>query len=281
MTVDPLFPPRPFAACCLLLAHTRTTHTGHAHTHTGQQPPNITARKQLATAPQATALSTLAAMRLKRSLGAGLPAFLLVTSVSGQCADAFVPSSSLPDARPSVRQTRPFPGAPLHLKKGGTKKKKVKGNTITVNKLAFRNYEVLETWEAGIALVGTEVKSIRDGKMNIRDGFIKPSKNGRSCTLMNVHIGKHSTAGEFFQHEERRPRDLLLHKEEARRLLQKSDRMPGMTIVPLKAYWNDGNKVKFEIGLCRGKNVRDKRQDIKDREGKREANRMIKNFNYR
>ncbi len=123
--------------------------------------------------------------------------------------------------------------------------------------------------------------SIRNGKLNIRDGFVKPNKNGRSCALMNVHIGKHSTAGEFFQHDERRPRDLLLHKTEARRLLQKTDRVPGMTIVPLKCYWNDQNKVKFEIGLCRGKNLRDKRQDIKEREGKREASRMIKNFNVR
>jgi len=70
----------------------------------------------------------------------------------------------------------------LHLKKGGKKKKKVQSSTITVNKLAYRNYEVLEKWEAGISLVGTEVKSIRDGKMNIRDGFVKPNKNGRSCT---------------------------------------------------------------------------------------------------
>ena len=100
--------------------------------------------------------------------------------------------------------------------------------------------------------------------MNIRDGFVKANKKGRSCSLMNVHIGKHSTAGEFFQHEERRPRDLLLHKQEARKLLQKTDRQPGMTIVPLKAYWSDQNKVKFEIGLCRGKNVRDKRQDIQE-----------------
>ncbi|KAL3787200.1 hypothetical protein HJC23_010210 [Cyclotella cryptica] len=124
-------------------------------------------------------------------------------------------------------------------------------------------------------------RSIRDGKMNIRDGWIKPNKNGRSCTLMNVHIGKHATAGEFFQHEERRPRDLLLHKGEARKLLQKTDRQPGMTIVPLKAYWSDQNKVKFEIGLCRGKDLRDKRDDIQEREGKREAERMIKNFNFR
>ena len=176
---------------------------------------------------------------------------------------------------------RPLPVAPLYLKKGGKKKKKVKSNVITVNKLAYRNYEVLEKLEVGISLVGTEVKSIRDGKMNIRDGFVKANKNGRSCTLMNVHIGKHNMAGEFFNHEERRPRPLLLHKQEARRLLQKTDRAPGMTIVPLKAYWNDGNKVKFEIGLCRGKNLRDKRQDIMARESKREESRMIKNFNVR
>ena len=117
--------------------------------------------------------------------------------------------------------------------------------------------------------------------MNIRDGFVKPNKNCRSCTLMNVHIGKHSMASEFFNHEERRPRSLLLHKKEARKLLQKTDRQPGMTIVPLKAYWSDNNKVKFEIGLCRGKNVRDKRQDVAEREAKRDTNRMIKNFNFR
>lgn len=115
--------------------------------------------------------------------------------------------------------------------------------------------------------------------MNIRDGFIKVNKNGRSCTMMNIHIGKHSSAGEFFQHEERRPRDLLLHKQEAQKLLKKTDRLPGMTIVPLSAYWSDQNKVKFKIGLCRGKNARDKRQDIQEREGKRDAQRMIKNFN--
>eukprot|EP00804_Cyclotella_cryptica_P024390 CCRYP_018572-RA/>CCRYP_018572-RA protein AED:0.36 eAED:0.08 QI:0/0/0/1/1/1/2/0/162 len=79
---------------------------------------------------------------------------------------------------------------------------------------------------------------------------------------------------------ERRPTDRLLHKGEARKLLQKTDRQPGMTVVPLKAYWSDQNKVKFEMGLCRGKDLRDKRDDIQKREGKREADRMIKNFNF-
>jgi SsrA-binding protein len=200
---------------------------------------------------------------------------------NGTCSCALAAFLSTSAILPSMWTQRPLPTVQLYLKKAGTKKKKVKSNIITVNKLAFRNYEVLETLEVGISLVGTEVKSIRDGKMNIRDGFVKANKNGRSCTLMNVHIGKHNTAGEFFNHEERRPRPLLLHKQEARRLLQKTDRMPGMTIVPLKAYWNDGNKVKFEIGLCRGKNLRDKRQDIMERESKREESRMIKNFNVR
>ncbi|KAL3807162.1 hypothetical protein ACHAXA_011363 [Cyclostephanos tholiformis] len=213
---------------------------------------------------------------------AGFSAILLAVllPLRGIClADALLrPNVSIVTHR-VMQQRRHHLVAPLQLKRGGTKKKKDRGNTITVNKLAFRNYEVLEKWEAGISLLGTEVKSIRDGKMNIRDGYIKPNKNGRSCQLMNVHIGKHATAGEFFQHEERRPRDLLLNKQEARRLLQKTDRMPGMTVVPLKAYWNEQNKVKFEIGLCRGKNVRDKREDIKEREDRRDTNRMIKNFN--
>lgn len=216
-------------------------------------------------------------MMLERS-PAGFPAILLFTLYFNLAVSFSPPSMPTGSAHHAMQQHRLLV-APLHLKKGGTKKKKDRGNTITVNKLAFRNYEVIEKWEAGISLLGTEVKSIRDGKMNIRDGFVKPNKNGRSCTLLGVHIGKHATAGEFFQHEERRPRDLLLHKKEARKLLQQTDRMPGMTIVPLKAYWSEQNKVKFEIGLCRGKNVRDKREDIKEREDKRETNRMMKNFN--
>jgi SsrA-binding protein len=161
--------------------------------------------------------------------------------------------------------------------KSGTKKKKPKDGTICVNRNARRNYEILETLEAGISLKGTEVKSIRDGKMDMRDGFVKTAKNGRSCTLMNVHIGKHSMSGAFFQHEEKRPRDLLVHRSEARKLMQKTE-LQGMTIVPLKAYFNSDNKVKIQIALCKGKNVRDKRADIKERDVLRDTNRIIKNF---
>jgi SsrA-binding protein len=167
----------------------------------------------------------------------------------------------------------------LYAKSGTKKKKKGPGsNTVAVNRIAYRNYEVLDTFEAGISLLGTEVKSIRDGKLNLRDGYVKPAKNGRSCTLHNVHVGKCQYVGaEYFQHEEKRPRSLLLHRSEARKLLQQTEQL-GMTVVPLKAYWNEQNKLKIQIALCRGKNVRDKRATIQERDMKRETNRIIKNF---
>ena len=159
--------------------------------------------------------------------------------------------------------------------KSGKKKKKVNDGTISVNRIAYRNYEIVETLEAGVSLTGTEVKAIRDGKLNLRDGYVRPISNG--AVLYNVHIGKHSMAGEYFQHEERRPRNLLVHKQEARKWKQQTEQS-GMTIVPLKAYFDKNNRVKLQVALCRGKNVRDKRQDIKNRDAKREENRIIKNF---
>ncbi len=165
----------------------------------------------------------------------------------------------------------------LFAKKSGKKKKKGNDGTIAVNRAAYRNYEIIDTLDAGISLLGSEVKSARDGKMNIRDGFVRPERNGRTCILYNVHIGKHTMTSEYFQHEERRARTLLIRKEESRKLLQQVERQ-GMTIVPLKAYFNDRNIVKIQIALCKGKNVRDKRQDIKNREAKKDAERMIKSF---
>lgn len=205
-----------------------------------------------------------------RASAIALVAFFVTVASS---VDSFVPVGNriAPDRSQRSLRTQLY-------KKSGKKKKKPAGNTIAVNRGARRNYEVISTMEAGVSLKGTEVKSIRDGKMNIQDGFIRPSADGRGCTLYNVHIGKHSMSAEYFQHEERRPRPLLVHKEEARKLLQQTDGNPGMTIVPLKAYFNDRNMVKFEIALCRGKDGRDKRQDIKDREAKRDTQRMVKNF---
>lgn len=161
--------------------------------------------------------------------------------------------------------------------KSGKKKKKPKDGTIAVNRAARRNYEIISTYDAGVSLLGSEVKSIRNGKMNLGDGYVRPSGNGRSCTLFNVHIGKNPSSGPYFQHEELRPRQLLLRKEESRKLLRAVEQS-GMTIVPLKAYFSEKNFVKIQIGLGRGKNVRDKRAAIKDREAKRDADRMVKNF---
>ena len=189
---------------------------------------------------------------------------------------AFVTPFTVGQPASSASSASPFKRSRLYAKRS---KKKVRpnSNVIATNRQARRNYEVIETMEAGISLLGTEVKSIRDGKMTIRDGYIRPSKDGRSCMLYNVHIGKHSMTGEYFQHEERRERRLLVHKQQARKFLQQTE-ASGMTIVPLKAYFNDQNKVKLEIGLCKGKNVRDKRADIKNREAKREEQRIIKSF---
>jgi SsrA-binding protein len=174
-------------------------------------------------------------------------------------------------------RSQPPPPSIVLLHATNKKKGKTRTNIIAINRNARRNYEILETLEAGVSLLGTEVKSIRDGKMNLRDGYIKPTKDGRSCVLCNVHIGKHAMSAEYFQHEERRERRLLVHKSEARKLLQQTEGS-GMTIVPLKAYFSDDNKVKLEIALCRGKNVRDKRADIKEREAKRDERRIIKSF---
>ena len=112
--------------------------------------------------------------------------------------------------------------------------------------------------------------------MNLRDGFVRPDKGGRGMSLYNVHIGKHTT-GDYFNHEERRVRPLLLRSEECRKL-RKEVEIKGMTIVPLKAFFNEKNMVKVQIGLCRGKNVRDKRDAIKERELKRDTDRMMKSF---
>lgn len=138
-----------------------------------------------------------------RSFTLGFVLFILVST------DAFLPPG----------RSRAAPVSLLAKKK---KKKTPGGSTITVNRVARRNYEVLDTLEAGISLLGTEVKSTRDGKMQLRDAYVK-CKNFRSCILVNCHIGKHSNVGEYFQHEERRPRPLLVHKEEARKWQQKTE----------------------------------------------------------
>lgn len=146
---------------------------------------------------------------------------------------------------------------------------------ISDNRQARFLYEILETYEAGIELMGTEVKSIRAGKVNLRDGFAQ-IRNGEAW-LMNVHISPHAKVGQFFNHEPRRRRKLLLHRQEIRKLIGKTEQK-GLTLVPLKLYLQRG-WIKVTIALARGKKLHDKRADLKKRQDKREMERVLKQTN--
>lgn len=144
---------------------------------------------------------------------------------------------------------------------------------VSDNRQARFQYEILETYEAGIELVGTEVKSIRQGKVNLRDGFALV-RNGE-VFLHNVHISPHQTASLVFNHDPTRTRKLLLHRDEIRKLIGKVEQQ-GLTLVPLKMYLKRG-WVKVDLALVRGKKLHDKREDLKRRQDKRDMERAIKN----
>lgn len=145
---------------------------------------------------------------------------------------------------------------------------------VSDNRQARHLYEILETYEAGIELKGTEVKSIREGRSNLRDGYALV-RNGEAW-LLNVHISPHTTASQYFNHDPRRTRKLLLHKQEIRKLIGKVEQQ-GLTLVPLKMYLK-GGWVKVTLGLVRGKKLHDKREDLKQRQDKREMERAMKRY---
>lgn len=134
---------------------------------------------------------------------------------------------------------------------------------VASNRRARFDYQVIDTYEAGIELVGTEVKSCRAGKVQLRDAFGRVEKN--TVWLVNVDIAQHATTAEYFQHDPKRRRRLLMHKTEARKLRGQLNQQ-GFTLVPLCFYFNDRNLLKVELALCRGKAKRDKREDIKRRD---------------
>jgi SsrA-binding protein len=142
---------------------------------------------------------------------------------------------------------------------------------IARNKRARHDYEILETWEAGIVLTGTEVKALRDGRANLTDGF-GYVRDGE-VFLLNVHIGAYGH-GNVHNHEPTRTRKLLLHKREIRRLIGSVERQ-GLTLVPLDLYFKRG-KVKVRLGLARGKQQHDKREDLKKRDAEREIARVLR-----
>lgn len=140
-----------------------------------------------------------------------------------------------------------------------------------LNRQAKFNYEILETYEAGIVLTGTEIKSLRNGNANIKDSYAN-IKNGE-IFLLNMHIS-HYEEGNIFNHEETRTRKLLLHKKEILKLKNKVD-LNGYTIIPLKIYFVK-RKAKILLGLAKGKKNYDKREDIKKRDIEREVRKEFK-----
>ena len=147
---------------------------------------------------------------------------------------------------------------------------------VATNKKASHDYFVEETYEAGIALSGTEVKSVRLGKVNLRDSYVT-LKSGEAL-LVGTHISPYEK-GSYFNVDPLRIRKLLLHKTEIRRLKARTEQK-GFTVVPLRIYFKD-SLVKVEIGLCRGKDLYDKRETLKRREEERKLDRIKKEFNTR
>ncbi len=146
---------------------------------------------------------------------------------------------------------------------------------ITTNSKAFHDYFVEDTIEAGIMLKGSEVKSIRAGRVNLKDSYVFIKKG--EPYLCNAHVSPYEK-GSVFNPEPRRDRKLLLHKEEIRKLRAKVEQK-GYTLVPIKVYFEKA-LCKIEVGVCRGKQLHDKRASIAERENKRELDRIIKEKNH-
>lgn len=148
------------------------------------------------------------------------------------------------------------------------------GKNITVNRKAFHDYFIDDRYEAGLMLSGTEVKSLRMGRANLQDAYAKVV-NGEAW-LHNLHISPFEQANRF-NHEPLRTRKLLLHKREIAQLAE-ATQQKGLTVVPLRLYWS-GGRAKCELGIGRGKKHYDKRESIKERDTKREIDRVVRSRN--
>ena len=144
---------------------------------------------------------------------------------------------------------------------------------IATNKKAYHNFHLTDKWECGIALVGGEVKSLRAGQASFTDSFAHPEKG--ELFLYNLHINPYMQAS-YMNLEAARPRKLLLHKKEVERIIGALTRK-GLTLIPTKIYFNNRGLAKVEIALGQGKNLYDKREDIKKRDINREMDRAVKN----
>ena len=146
------------------------------------------------------------------------------------------------------------------------------GEDLVRNRKALHNYTILDTWEAGLALLGTEVKALRAGTGNLQDAFVEI--RGHELWLQQANISPYAF-GTYANHDPLRPRKLLLHREEIRKISLKADRK-GLTIVPLAIYLTDKGLIKVRIALAEGKKLGDKREALKEREHQREMQRLRK-----
>ncbi len=144
--------------------------------------------------------------------------------------------------------------------------------TVTVNRKARHDYFIDETVEAGIVLTGSEVKSLRDGRANLKDSYARVDRG--QAVLLNAHISPYDPAHRD-NHDPTRTRRLLLHRREIDRLEGKLNQR-GLSLVPLRLYFNERGRAKVELGLGRGKKQYDKRQSIKEREARRETDRALR-----
>lgn len=151
---------------------------------------------------------------------------------------------------------------------------KLQTRSIAENRKARHDYFVLESLEAGVELVGTEVKSIRGGGVNLKDSWIEV-ENGE-LYVMNMHISPYEK-GNIFNRDPLRKRKLLVHKSEIRRMEQEK-KIKGLTLIPLGMYFK-GSRVKMQIGICKGKKLYDKRDDIAAKDAKRDIDRALKERN--
>lgn len=149
------------------------------------------------------------------------------------------------------------------------------GETIAKNKKAYFDYFLEEKFEAGIVLKGSEIKAIRAGRVNLKDSFIRFVQGEEF--LFNAHIGRLETTHHFYAHEERGSRKLLLHKKQIVKMVRAVER-DGYTVVPLELYFNDRNIVKIQIAIAKGKQLHDKRNDLKEKDMKRDMERSIKDY---
>ena len=159
----------------------------------------------------------------------------------------------------------------MNAKKAKSDEEKDDSQLIADNRKAFHDYHILEIFEAGIALLGTEVKGIREGRANLRDAYARVDAG--EVWLFNVHINPYTHRG-YVDHDPKRKRRLLLHKSEIRKLIGKTVEK-GLTLVPTRMYFKNG-KVKVAIALAKGKQAHDKRETIRRREIDRETRAAVK-----